>query len=85
MSLRFPAALRRELIAHAREGNPDEVCGVLAGHESQIEHVRRVRNTADEVGVEQGVFRDRQTAVAAPGRRAVHYFCLLYTSDAADE
>jgi proteasome lid subunit RPN8/RPN11 len=73
-SLHFPEALRQELIAHAREGDPDEVCGVLAGREQHIERVRRVRNTADEVGVERGVFRDRQTDVAAPGRRAVHYF-----------
>ncbi len=73
-SLHFPEALRQELITHAREGDPDEVCGVLAGREQHIERVRRVRNTADEVGVERGVFRDRQTDVAAPGRRAVHYF-----------
>jgi len=73
-ALVFSAALRQELIAHAREGDPDEVCGVLAGHENQIERIRRVRNTADEVGVERGVFRDRQTDVAAAGRRAVHYF-----------
>jgi desampylase len=70
----FPEALREALIAHAREGDPDEVCGILGGHESQIEYVRRVRNTADEVGVQSGVFRDRQTDVAAPGRRGVHYY-----------
>jgi proteasome lid subunit RPN8/RPN11 len=73
-SLVFPEALRQELIAHAREGDPDEVCGMLAGHGNRIERVRRIRNTADEVGVEGGVFRDRQTNVAAPGRRAVHYY-----------
>jgi proteasome lid subunit RPN8/RPN11 len=72
--LHFPEVLRQELIAHALEGNPDEVCGVLAGHLDQVERVRRVRNTADEVGVEQGMFRNRQTDVATPGRRAVHYF-----------
>jgi proteasome lid subunit RPN8/RPN11 len=70
----FPEALRQELIAHAREGDPDEVCGILAGHANAVEHVRRVRNTADQVGQERGFFRDRQTNVAAPGRRAVHYF-----------
>jgi proteasome lid subunit RPN8/RPN11 len=73
-SLVFPEALRQELIAHAREGDPDEVCGILAGRADRIERVRRVRNTADEVGVERAVFRDRQTDVAAPGRRAVHYY-----------
>ena len=29
--LRLPAAVRDDLVAHAREGAPDEVCGVLAG------------------------------------------------------
>jgi proteasome lid subunit RPN8/RPN11 len=70
----FPDAVRQELIAHAREGDPDEVCGILAGHDDQIVRLRRVRNTADQVGVERGFFRDRQTNVAAPGRSAVHYF-----------
>jgi proteasome lid subunit RPN8/RPN11 len=70
----FPEALRQELIAHAREGDPDEVCGILGGREDQIEHVRRVRNMADQVGADSGFFRDRQTQVAAPGRRAVHYY-----------
>jgi proteasome lid subunit RPN8/RPN11 len=73
-SLLFPLELQQELIAHAREGDPDEVCGVLAGHHDQIERVRRIRNTADQVEADRGVFRDRQTDVAAPGRRAVHYF-----------
>src|ERR1700716_100677 len=73
-SLVFPASLRQELIDHAREGNPDEVCGMLAGRDGRVEHVFRVRNTADEVTAESGVFRDRATGVAAPGRRAVHYY-----------
>src|ERR1700694_3930546 len=73
-SLQFPEALREELIADSLEGAPDEVCGILGGHENSIERVRRVRNTADEVGVERGMFRDRQTDVATAGRRAVHYF-----------
>jgi proteasome lid subunit RPN8/RPN11 len=73
-SLVFPEALRQELVAHAREGDPDEVCGILAGHPNRIERVRRVRNMADQVGVEQGVFRDRHTDVATAGRRAVHYY-----------
>ena len=33
--LEFPEALRQELIAHAREGDPDEVCGILAGRDGQ--------------------------------------------------
>ena len=70
----FPDALRQELIEHAQEGNPDEVCGMLAGGDGRVERVFRVRNTADEVTAESGVFRDRATGVAAPGRRAVHYY-----------
>jgi proteasome lid subunit RPN8/RPN11 len=74
VALVFPQALRDELIAHARTGVPDEVCGVLAGHADRVELVRPVRNAADEVDAESGMFRDRQTNVAAPGRPAVHYF-----------
>jgi proteasome lid subunit RPN8/RPN11 len=70
----FPEALRQELIAHAREGNPDEVCGILGGHDNRVERVRRVRNIADQVPAEREVFRDRQTAAATPGRRPVHYY-----------
>jgi len=73
-SLVFPEVLRQELIDHAREGDPDEICGMLAGRDGRVERVFRVRNTADEVTAESGVFRDRATGVAAPGRRAVHYY-----------
>ncbi len=73
-SLVFPISLREQLVSHAREGDPDEVCGMLAGRDGRIEHVFRVRNTADEVTADSGVFRDRATGVAAPGRRAVHYY-----------
>jgi proteasome lid subunit RPN8/RPN11 len=73
-SLVFPISLREQLVAHAREGDPDEVCGMLAGRDGRVEHVFRVRNTADEVTADSGVFRDRATGVAAPGRRAVHYY-----------
>ena len=33
-----------------------------------------VRNTADEIEAGRGVFRDRETGVAAAGRRPVHYY-----------
>ena len=72
--LLFPEPLRQELIEHAKEGEPDEVCGMLAGRDGRVEHVFRVRNTADEVTAESGVFRDRATGVASAGRRAVHYY-----------
>lgn len=72
--LLFPRDLRQELIAHALEGDPDEVCGILGGRSNVISHVFRIRNSAEQVGAEQGVFRDRQTGVAAAGRRPVHYY-----------
>jgi proteasome lid subunit RPN8/RPN11 len=70
----FPEHLRQELIAHAREGDPDEVCGMLAGRDGRIEKVFRVRNMADEVAADREVFRDRATQVATAGRRPVHYY-----------
>ncbi len=73
-SLVVPTDLRAQLIAHAQQGDPDEVCGILAGRDSRIERVFPVRNTADEIGSEQDVFRDRETGAAAPGRRRVHYY-----------
>jgi proteasome lid subunit RPN8/RPN11 len=72
--LTFPEHLRQELIAHAREGDPDEVCGMLAGRDGWVEHVFRVRNIADQVAAEREVFRDRETQVATAGRRPVHYY-----------
>jgi len=51
--IRIPPDLREELVAHAREGAPEEVCGVLAGErgdwpdgETVVAEVRRVPNTA---------------------------------------
>jgi proteasome lid subunit RPN8/RPN11 len=73
-ALLFPERLQQELIAHARTGNPEEVCGILAGRADQIERVFRVNNTADAVTEERDVFRDRTTGVPARGRKAVHYY-----------
>jgi proteasome lid subunit RPN8/RPN11 len=73
-SLVFPVALRQELIAHAREGDPDEVCGILAGRDGQVSRVFRVNNTADSVSADSGVFRDRESGVASAGRKPVHYY-----------
>ena len=66
--------LRRQLMQFAREGDPDEVCGILAGHGLEVQRVFAVRNTADAVEAEQGVFRDRDSGAATPGRRPVHYY-----------
>jgi proteasome lid subunit RPN8/RPN11 len=72
--LTVPATLREDLIRYAREGDPDEVCGILAGHALTVERVFPVRNTANEVDAEAGVFRDRDSGVATAGRRPVHYY-----------
>ena len=70
----FPTALQQQLISHAQADAPDEVCGILAGRDEQVERVFRVRNTADAVGAERGVFRDRESGAPSGGRRAVHYY-----------
>jgi proteasome lid subunit RPN8/RPN11 len=70
----FPEALRRVLLEHAREGDPDEVCGILGGRAGAVERVFRVNNTADDVSADSGVFRDRATGEATAGRRPVHYY-----------
>ncbi len=70
----FPEALCHELVEHAREGDPDEVCGILAGRDDRIEKVFRVNNSADEVSADAGVFRDRESGVATGGRKPVHYY-----------
>ncbi len=74
MALIFPRALQAELVAHAQEGDPDEVCGILGGRDGRVERVFRVSNTADTVGASSGVFRDRGTGVATAGRKPVHYY-----------
>jgi desampylase len=70
----FPLELREQLLVFAREGDPDEVCGILGGRGLEVSRVFPVRNTADEVPADQGVFRDRTSGAATPGRRPVHYY-----------
>jgi proteasome lid subunit RPN8/RPN11 len=74
VALVFPEALQNELLDHARAGHPEEVCGILAGREDQVERVFRINNTADEVPEHRDVFRDRTTGAPARGRKAVHYY-----------
>jgi proteasome lid subunit RPN8/RPN11 len=72
--LTLPESLRQQLIEHARAENPDEACGILAGRGERVERVFPVRNTADEIGAEQGVFRERESGQPSSGRRPVHYY-----------
>ncbi len=34
-----------DIIAHAKEGYPEEVCGILAGRDNEVLHVYRMTNT----------------------------------------
>ena len=43
-TLALPSALREEIVAHARAGAPDEVCGLVVGRAGQASRVIRCRN-----------------------------------------
>jgi len=43
--LRIPQAVHADLVAHAREGFPLEVCGILGGRDGVVERVFRMTNT----------------------------------------
>ncbi len=45
MTLAMTAAQRDDIVAHAREGFPNEVCGILAGVGRSVRRVLRARNT----------------------------------------
>jgi len=49
--IRFEPEAYKEILEHAREGKPHEVCGVLGGvredGEAQVEYVRRVENVSE--------------------------------------
>jgi proteasome lid subunit RPN8/RPN11 len=46
-TIRLPRAIHEEIIAHAREGAPEEVCGILSGRDAQASELVRGRNEAD--------------------------------------
>ncbi|WP_255151229.1 desampylase [Halorarius halobius] len=48
--MELAAGVRAELLAHAREGAPEEVCGVLAGRGDRVTAIERVANVADTPG-----------------------------------
>jgi proteasome lid subunit RPN8/RPN11 len=45
--IRLPRRFADEMIAHAREGAPQEVCGVLGGPDGRIEKLWRATNVAE--------------------------------------
>lgn len=44
----LPAALRAEIVAHAREAAPHEACGLLAGRDGRATRAIRCANLADD-------------------------------------
>ena len=47
-SIRLPKAIVEEIIAHARAGKPEEVCGILRGRDGQVLELYRARNVAQD-------------------------------------
>jgi [CysO sulfur-carrier protein]-S-L-cysteine hydrolase len=43
-----PRAIRDEMVAHAFEGRPNEICGLLAGRGSEVTRLFRARNKEQE-------------------------------------
>jgi len=43
--LKIPASIHSDLIAHAREGFPLEVCGILGGADDTVSAIYRMTNT----------------------------------------
>lgn len=43
--LRIPRSIHDDMIAHALEGSPLEVCGILAGQDGAVEALYRVTNS----------------------------------------
>jgi len=46
--IRIPREIIDDMVAHAREGKPEEVCGVLAGRGDRVIRSYRATNVADE-------------------------------------
>ncbi|MBI5879094.1 MAG: M67 family metallopeptidase [Chloroflexi bacterium] len=45
-TVRIPRAFHAEMIAHAREGFPNEICGLIMGPHGELRELHRVRNAA---------------------------------------
>lgn len=48
LDVTLPRALLESIVAHAREGKPEEVCGILRGRGNVAFEVIRARNVAEE-------------------------------------
>lgn len=47
-TIQIPQAIYDEIIAHAREGKPEEICGILRGRGNEAFQLYRAENVADE-------------------------------------
>ena len=44
-TIEIPGEVLNEMVAHAKEGYPNEVCGILAGKDFASSHTYRMKNT----------------------------------------
>lgn len=47
-SVQLPRTIYHEIIAHAREGKPEEICGILRGRAGRAFQLYRARNVAED-------------------------------------
>jgi proteasome lid subunit RPN8/RPN11 len=48
MPIELPRSLAEALVQHAREGRPDEVCGIVGVRDGRIVRLERARNVAEQ-------------------------------------
>jgi proteasome lid subunit RPN8/RPN11 len=83
--MRLVSGVRDDLLAHAREGSPEEVCGVLGGvrpdandEEFVVETARRVPNVAasprTEYTLDPGAQLEAMAAIEDAGRDVVGFY-----------
>ncbi|BCA53281.1 hypothetical protein W02_04210 [Nitrospira sp. KM1] len=72
--LTIPQHILDELVAHARELDPYECCGFLAGHGQTVTHIYRIKNVVSLEGAsDAAAFDDAKTrhlAKLSPAERA---------------
>jgi proteasome lid subunit RPN8/RPN11 len=81
VTIRLPTAVRAKVVDHAREGDPREVCGVLAGERGdgyRVDHAIRTRNAADRPRVAYEIPPEELLAVVSAvedeGRDVVGFY-----------
>jgi proteasome lid subunit RPN8/RPN11 len=48
MPIELPRSLAEALVQHAREGRPDEVCGIVGVRDGRVVRLERARNVAEQ-------------------------------------